>query len=125
VERYLDVARRAIGEGSALAAQAQGYSLSVEDAVALAQHHGAAAGEHSTPQVSATAAVSPLTQRQHEVALLVAQGFSNRQISEQLVITERTAGAHIEHILDKLGFSSRTEIAVWVAGNVAADTASS
>jgi DNA-binding NarL/FixJ family response regulator len=66
--------------------------------------------------------LSPLTQRQHAVALLVGQGSTNRQIAERLVITERTAGAHIEHILDKLGFSSRTQIGVWVAGNVPADS---
>jgi DNA-binding CsgD family transcriptional regulator len=76
-------------------------------------------------EVAATSApTSPLTQRQNEVALLVAQGLTNRQIAEQLVITERTAGAHIEHILDKLGFTSRTQIGVWVAGNVPADSTS-
>lgn len=51
---------------------------------------------------------------------LVGQGLTNRQIAARLVITERTAGAHIEHILDKLGFTSRTQIGVWVAGNVPA-----
>ena len=46
---------------------------------------------------------------------LVARGLSNREIAAQLVITERTAGAHVEHILDKLGFTSRTQIAIWAA----------
>ena len=46
---------------------------------------------------------------------LVARGLSNREIAAQLVITERTAGAHVEHILDKLGFASRTQIGVWAA----------
>jgi non-specific serine/threonine protein kinase len=100
--------------------------LSVEEAAALVRQNRAAADKDATPEISARpTATTPLTQRQHEVALLVAQGLTNRQIAEQLVITERTAGAHIEHILDELGFSSRTQIAVWVAGNVAADPASS
>jgi DNA-binding NarL/FixJ family response regulator len=44
-----------------------------------------------------------------------AHGRSNRQIGEALVITERTVAAHVEHILDRLGFASRTQIALWAA----------
>ncbi len=59
-----------------------------------------------------------LTPRECEVARLVAQGLSNRQIAEQLVISKRTSDSHVEHILAKLGFSSRAQIAVWVAEQV-------
>jgi len=52
-----------------------------------------------------------LTPREREVAALVAQGLSNREVAERLVISKRTADAHVEHILAKLGASSRTEIA--------------
>ena len=52
-----------------------------------------------------------LTRREREVAELVAKGLSNREVAELLVISKRTADAHVEHILAKLGFSSRTEIA--------------
>jgi predicted ATPase/DNA-binding CsgD family transcriptional regulator len=55
-----------------------------------------------------------LTRREQEVARLVAQGLSNRQIAEQLVISKRTSDSHIEHILAKLGATSRAQIAVWV-----------
>jgi class 3 adenylate cyclase len=58
---------------------------------------------------------SPLTEREHEVAALIARGLTNRQIAAELVITERTAASHVEHILDKLGFGSRTQIGVWAA----------
>jgi non-specific serine/threonine protein kinase len=58
---------------------------------------------------------SPLTRREREVALLVQEGLSNQQIAERLVLSTRTAEAHVENILRKLGFSSRAAIAAWVA----------
>jgi len=57
---------------------------------------------------------SPLTLRELEVARLVAQGLTNREIAEGLHITVRTAGSHLEHIGAKLGTSRRSEIATWV-----------
>ena len=61
-----------------------------------------------------------LTARQTQVAALVAQGRSNRQIAEELVITERTAESHVERIRARLGFRSRAQVAAWyVATNVA------
>jgi DNA-binding NarL/FixJ family response regulator len=56
-----------------------------------------------------------LTRREQEVAGLVARGLTNRQIATELVFTEATAAKHIEHILDKLGLTSRTQIAAWAA----------
>ena len=47
------------------------------------------------------------------MAALVARGMTNRQIAKELVFTEATAAKHIEHILDKLSLTSRTQIAVW------------
>jgi len=41
--------------------------------------------------------------------------LTNRQIAKRLVVTERTVAAHIEHILDKLGFASRHQVAAWAA----------
>jgi DNA-binding NarL/FixJ family response regulator len=51
------------------------------------------------------------------VAVLVAEGLTNRQIADRLVVTQRAAGAHVEHILDKLAVGSRAQIAVWVANS--------
>jgi DNA-binding CsgD family transcriptional regulator len=62
----------------------------------------------------ATAGLGRLTARESEVAALVARGLSNREIAEALTIAERTATSHVEHVLDKLGFHSRTQIATWV-----------
>ena len=57
----------------------------------------------------------PLSARELEVARLVADGATNREIAERLVIAPKTASAHIEHILAKLGVARRAEIAAWVA----------
>jgi DNA-binding NarL/FixJ family response regulator len=57
------------------------------------------------------APASSLTAREYEVARLVARGFSNRQISDELVITEKTAKNHVQHVLEKLAVRSRAEVA--------------
>jgi DNA-binding CsgD family transcriptional regulator len=54
-----------------------------------------------------------LTAREREVAHLVSQGKSNREIAEALVLSERTVENHVGNILTKLGFESRAQIAVW------------
>ena len=56
---------------------------------------------------------SLLTPREGEVAALIARGLTNRQIAAQLHISERTAQNHVQNILTKLGFTSRSQIAVW------------
>jgi non-specific serine/threonine protein kinase len=56
-----------------------------------------------------------LTLREQDVARLIARGMTNRQIATELVFTEATAARHVEHILGKLGFTSRSQIAAWVA----------
>lgn len=60
-----------------------------------------------------------LSRREREVAALVAQGLSNKQIALRLRIAERTAENHLEHILNRLGFQSRAQVAAWAArGNL-------
>lgn len=66
--------------------------------------------------VGAAGEVSPLSRREQEVAALVGQGLTNRQIADALFVSERTAQTHVQHILTKLGFSRRSQIAAWVAG---------
>jgi ATP/maltotriose-dependent transcriptional regulator MalT len=56
-----------------------------------------------------------LTARELEVARLVADGASNADIARALVVAPKTAAAHVSHILGKLGFSTRAQIARWVA----------
>ncbi len=57
---------------------------------------------------------SKLTRREREVAALIAEGLSNKDIGLRLVISQRTAESHVDHILTKLGFSSRVQISSWV-----------
>ena len=64
-----------------------------------------AGGGHRSP--------SPLTPREHEIVLLIAQGLSNREIADELVISPATAARHVANILAKLGFTSRTQVASW------------
>src|ERR1700756_1645872 len=56
-----------------------------------------------------------LTKRELEVAELIENGLSNREIAERLFISKRTADGHVERILAKLGFSSRAQVAAWMA----------
>jgi predicted ATPase/DNA-binding CsgD family transcriptional regulator len=107
-ERWLPAARTALGEPAGAEAWHLGGRLTVDDAIACAH---AALG----PAPVSQAAAGPLTPREQVVAALVADGLSNRQIAETLVIAERTAATHIEHILAKLDFTSRTQIAIWAA----------
>jgi len=58
-----------------------------------------------------------LSRREREVAKLVAEGLTNRQIAKRLFIAERTAEGHVEQIRNKLGFTSRSQIAAWVASS--------
>jgi DNA-binding CsgD family transcriptional regulator len=57
----------------------------------------------------------PLSEREYEVAQLVAAGLTNRQIAERLVVSPKTVSAHVTHILTKLGAGRRAEIAAWCA----------
>ncbi|MET8758918.1 LuxR C-terminal-related transcriptional regulator [Lentzea sp. NPDC004782] len=59
---------------------------------------------------------SGLTKREQEIAELVARGMSNRDIATALVIGRRTVESHIENILAKLGFTSRTQVTSWLSG---------
>lgn len=57
---------------------------------------------------------SLLNRREREVAALVADGLTDREISTRLVISQRTAESDMQHILGKLSFRSRAQIAAWV-----------
>jgi DNA-binding CsgD family transcriptional regulator len=66
------------------------------------------------PREAARQAFGGLTARESEVAALIAQGKTSREIADLLVLSERTAEGHVSNILGKLGFTSRAQIAAWV-----------
>jgi DNA-binding NarL/FixJ family response regulator len=81
-----------------------------------------AAGDRSTAPRQ-PAGHPRLTPRERQVIALIARGYSNRAIAEELVITERTAEIHVGNILGKLGFSSRAQAAVYAVAQGLADIA--
>jgi len=54
-----------------------------------------------------------LSEREREVVVLVAGGLSNQEIADELFISERTARTHVSHVISKLGFTSRIQVALW------------
>lgn len=103
--------RRALRKTAFQSVFEQGTRLSYDDALDFALERETPGGGPEIP----AALPSPLTPRETEIAGLVAQGLSNKEIAAALVISRRTAEGHVEHILGKLGFNSRSQIAVWAA----------
>ena len=64
---------------------------------------------------SGNASTTLLGKREAEVAQLIADGLTNKQIGTRLFISERTVDSHVRSILNKLGFNSRAQIAAWIA----------
>lgn len=108
-----DAVRRALGKRAYEAAFERGARLTPELAAEYALDP-AAFGARSRRRPRPVQASTPLTRRELEIARLVATGLTNREIANQLVISDRTAEGHVEHILTKLGFRSRTQIATWL-----------
>jgi|KBSSwiStaDraftv2_1062776.scaffolds.fasta_scaffold45953_1 non-specific serine/threonine protein kinase len=102
--------RDALGAATAQALIAEGGSLSIEQAAAAVM----GSAEESTP--TAPTSESNLSAREMEVAQLVAQGLTNREIAAELVLSSRTIDSHVQHILTKLDFNTRSQIAGWVVG---------
>ncbi|NUW32452.1 AAA family ATPase [Nonomuraea sp. SMC257] len=102
-----EAARAAVGDRSFETAFRKGKAMSAAELVAYALRDAGRGDERRSES-------SPLTQREMEIARLVARGMSNKAIAASLVIAQRTAEGHVENILSKLGFSSRVQIASWV-----------
>jgi non-specific serine/threonine protein kinase len=112
IRRDIRRARWQMGVPAFVSAVAAGRALPLEDAIAEAF---AATMSIATALQRRPVHGQLLTGRERQVADLVARGFTNRQIAAELVFTNATAAKHVEHILDKLGFTSRSQIAAWAA----------
>jgi DNA-binding CsgD family transcriptional regulator len=125
-------ARRKFWEGTwavlDLAAAAAKARRHGEAARLAEQAHTAAAATGARPLTDAAAQLLtllhhgpqaprwyPLSDREFQIAQLIADGLTNKQIAEQLVLAPKTISAHIAHILTKLGAARRAEIAAWCA----------
>ena len=98
-------------------ALAEGASYSFDQAVSLALGDGDAADEQERTVVRARSNVGRsggLTRREREIAALLAEGLTNKEIAGRLIISQRTVETHVDHILSKLGMTSRTQVASWV-----------
>jgi predicted ATPase/DNA-binding CsgD family transcriptional regulator len=125
VNPRLEAARAALGEAEYQRCAEQGAKMSIPELLAGSPPPvtPAPAGPspsarktpaaHLTPLQTEKARYSGLTSREREVALFIAQGKSNLAIARQMMLSERTITTHITHILEKLGYSSRTQIAAW------------
>jgi serine/threonine-protein kinase PknK len=100
--------REAMSEQAFTAARRRGTALGFDAAVAYAL------GEQISPSPTSAGPSPAPTKREREVATLIAEGLTNKEIAARLVISPRTAQGHVEHLLTKLGFNSRAQIAAWV-----------
>jgi ATP/maltotriose-dependent transcriptional regulator MalT len=116
--RDVRAARAGLSEEAFKGAWSDGRSLSLEQSIeeALIEAQGPLRVAR-WPAVTARRGAAALTEREMEVTGLIARGLTNRQIAEQLVISQRTADRHVSNILDKLGFAGRGQIAAWVFGH--------
>jgi predicted ATPase/DNA-binding CsgD family transcriptional regulator len=107
------VAVRGIGQGPFDAAVARGRAMTIDEGVAFAL-----GGKHR-PRPAPAVETEPqtvLTRRQLDIARLIADDLSNRQIAARLFLSERTVETHITNIFNKLGLGSRVQVSRWVAG---------
>jgi len=113
--RATESAAAALGSARYEAESEAGRHLGREAALNLALGQPAA-GKAASPGTAdpGTAAPGPLGPREADVARLVADGLTNKQIGTRLFISERTVDSHVRSILNKLGFSSRAQIAAWM-----------
>jgi DNA-binding CsgD family transcriptional regulator len=105
----LAAGRRDLAAGRLQEAQRLAQSLGALPVAAAAARQLVADGQ--------TLAASLLSRREHEVALLLAEGCTNREIADRLVISERTAENHVQRIMNRMGLRSRTQIAAWAVQN--------
>ncbi|WP_459980325.1 ATP-binding protein [Nocardioides sp. AN3] len=108
-DRFEKAARQVSGDATFAVAFGRGRALTLTQIIALALREQA----QPAPETARPAPV--LTRREREVAGLVAEGMSNKDIAARLVISLRTAETHVENILTKLEFNSRSQIARWLA----------
>src|SRR5262249_36504313 len=116
LRQVLDTVHAALGDDAYASAWDHGRAMSVGQAVsyALDAPRPSEPAPVITPPEPASPDSGPLTRREREVAVRVAQGLTNRLIADDLVLSERTVDSHVSNILRKLDVTHRAQIAAWV-----------
>jgi DNA-binding CsgD family transcriptional regulator len=115
------LATRALGQRAFDAAYQRGLAMPVDDALGVA-----ATGERQQPAKPTPArrgTADLLTRREQEIAGLIAEELTTREIAARLFVSERTVEAHVTHMFNKLGVNSRAQLARWLASTTAAGSA--
>lgn len=113
--RCVSRTREVLGDDRFTSAYERGARLEFERAVALAL-----GGRRTSTAAADSSAVPPLSPRETEVALLVAQGLTSREIAHRLAIAARTAEGHVATALSKLGLTSRKQLGAWITDRTGA-----
>ena len=106
-EHYITMARTQLGERAFLIAYQRGEAMKLDEAVQFAMEPYAEKGNKPAPKTGRPSYPAGLTAREVEVLRLVAQGLSDNEVAEQLVLSPRTVNAHLTSIYSKLGVNSR------------------
>ncbi|MBM4638070.1 protein kinase [Rhodococcus hoagii] len=114
---YEETVREALDAKTLDAAHREGASMTTADAIAYTLGEQSREPMPDTPGQERTV----LTKREHEVAELVAEGLTNKEIAQRLTISRRTVDGHVDHILTKLGFTSRVQVATWITESAPTD----
>jgi non-specific serine/threonine protein kinase len=112
-DHHMVIARTRLGEAAFAAAWAEGRAMTLDQALDYALAWSESVESAHSRRRTRRPEGEVLTAREREIAALVAHGQTNRQIATTLVISERTADAHVQNILNKLGFNARAQIASW------------
>ncbi len=128
IDALFDAARQRLGPAAAAALLAEGKAMTRDEAIRLGTEPASAARTSAARAGAAKAGgaegpggakgadgPSVLTVREQEIAALIARGLTNRGIADELVISPLTVARHVANIFAKLGCSSRTQVAAWVA----------
>src|SRR3990172_3124651 len=112
-DRTVAVVRTRLGAAPCEEVWAAGRATSMDDAVAMVLSDPSPDG--ASGEVEPGSPADPLSRREREVATLIVQGLSNRQIAAALFVAETTAESHVQSIFNKLGFNKRAQVAAWMA----------